>query len=74
MEQCLKGGTCGMEPCWGSAGRAAACGKPMGIRSVQEGQHCGMDPHGAGAEIKHYGGGRACLGKVFLVSLLFLTF
>lgn len=29
VEQCLKGGLHGTELCWNSAGRAAACGKPM---------------------------------------------
>lgn len=29
LEQCLKGGSYGMELCWCSAGRAVACGKPM---------------------------------------------
>lgn len=29
--QCLKGGPCGTEPYWGSAGRAAQEGNPMGI-------------------------------------------
>ena len=33
----LKGGPRGTEPCWSSAGRAAACGKPT--RSVREGWH-----------------------------------
>ena len=28
VEQCLKGGPCSIEPCWSSAERAAACGKP----------------------------------------------
>jgi len=28
VEQCLKGGHRGTEPCWSSAGRAAVCGKP----------------------------------------------
>ena len=45
MEQCLKGGTCGMEPCWGSAGRAAACGKLMQDQFGKDGIH-GRDPHG----------------------------
>lgn len=28
MEQCLKGGPCGMKVCWSSARRVAACEKP----------------------------------------------
>ena len=46
VEQCLKGGPHGMEPCWSSAWRAAACGKPtqdqFGKDSIPwEGPHAG---------------------------------
>lgn len=53
LGQCLNSGLRDMEPCWGSAGRAAAHGKPQ--ESVQERQYCGRDPCGAGAD-SDYGG------------------
>ena len=54
----LKGGPHGMEPCWSSAGRAAACGKAkqdqMGKDSIcgRRGRAGAESAHGGAAETK----------------------
>ena len=62
MGQCLKGGPHGTEPCWGSAGRAAAHGKPkrdqFGKDGAVRGTHVkrGLRAgHGEVEEMKRYG-------------------
>lgn len=50
----MRGGPCGMEPCWGSALGAAACGKSIWDQFRKDGIR-GRDPCGAGAVSDHGG-------------------